>query len=104
MFHRFSLDKEEYLRKHHWRPNVESAFSAAKRVFGAAVRSKTLTAMRNEVLAKRVCHKVVQTVHAMYEPGVEVSFATEEQSVAKMILNSIYERKPQMRVADCGDR
>jgi hypothetical protein len=39
--------------------------------------------MRNEVLAKLVCHKVVQMVHAMYETGVEVIFASERPSDAK---------------------
>lgn len=86
MYHEFALKKEEFLRRYHRRSNIESAFSAVKRVFGDSVRSKTDTAMRNEVLAKLVCHNVAQTIHGMYELGIDGNFATEQPSVAKMIL------------------
>ena len=58
MFHLFCLNKEDYLRRYHRRSNVESVFSAVKRVFGDSVRSKNVTAMKNEVLAKLVCHNI----------------------------------------------
>lgn len=45
-----------------------------KAKFGDAVRSKTDTAMRNEVLAKIVCHNIVVLIHEMYELGIEPSF------------------------------
>ena len=42
--------------------------------FGDSVRSKTPTAMANEVLAKLVCHNVVCCIHEMHELGIEVGF------------------------------
>ncbi|HVS34977.1 MAG TPA: transposase [Gemmataceae bacterium] len=74
MFHLFSLHKEEYLKKYHRRSNIESVFSAVKRVYGDSVRSKTPTAMKNEVLAKLVCHNISQLIHLMYELGIEPNF------------------------------
>jgi transposase len=86
MYHLFCLKKDEYLRTYHRRSNIESAFSAVKRVFGDAVRSKTPVAMKNEVRCKMLCHNLVQLVHAMYELDVAVDFASESQSDAKIIL------------------
>jgi transposase len=85
MYHEFALKKEEFLRAYHQRSNVESVFSAVKRVFGDYVRSKTPTAMRNEVLCKLLCHNIRTLIHAMYTLGLDVNFATEKESVSKMI-------------------
>lgn len=86
MYHTFCANKEEYLRAYHRRSNAESAFSAVKRVMGESLRSKTPTAMRNELRAKLVCHNVVQLIHAMYELGLDVNFGSEEALDSKMIL------------------
>jgi transposase len=86
MFHMFSLRKEEYLRHYHLRSNVESTFSMVKRKFGDSVRSKTDVAMKNEVLAKFVCHNIVCCIQSAYEFGVEVIFGTEREIDPKMIL------------------
>src|SRR5215213_6859649 len=67
MFHLFAANRDEFLKRYHQRSNVESAFSMIKRKFGDAVRSKTATAMANEVLAKVVCHNVVCCIHAVHE-------------------------------------
>jgi hypothetical protein len=45
-----------------------------KRKFGDALRSKTDTAMRNEALAKFVCHNVCCLISAMYELGIDPRF------------------------------
>jgi transposase len=90
MFHLFSLNKEDYLRHYHRRSNVESVFSSVKRKFGDAVRSKTPVAMKNEVLAKLVCHNVSQLIHLMYELGTEVNFESEPELDSKMILKFPY--------------
>jgi transposase len=74
MYHLFCLNKEDYLRKYHRRSNIESVFSAVKRVYGDSVRSKTPTAMKNEVLAKLVCHNISQLIHLMYELGIDPNF------------------------------
>jgi transposase len=77
MFHLFCLNREEYLTHYHKRSNVESTFSMVKRKFGDAVRSKTDTAMKNEVLAKFVCHNLCCCVSAWYELGIEPVFVPD---------------------------
>jgi transposase len=74
MFHFFSLHREEFLTHYHKRSNVESTFSMIKAKFGDSVRSKTDVAMKNEVLAKMVCHNVVCVIHELYEVGLEPQF------------------------------
>jgi transposase len=86
MYHYFCLNKEDFLRRYHRRSNIESVFSAVKRKFGDFVRSKGDVAMRNEVLAKLVCHNIVCLVHAMYELGINVNFRSEPEFDSKMIL------------------
>jgi transposase len=86
MYHLFCLNKEDYLRRYHRRSNVESVFSSVKRKFGDGVRSKTPTAMKNEVLAKLVCHNISQLIHLMYELGVEANFGSESADDSKTIL------------------
>ena len=74
MWHFFSLNRETFLRHYHKRSNVETTFSMIKAKFGDSVRSKTDTAMRNEVLAKIVCHNIVCVIHELYEVGLEPQF------------------------------
>lgn len=70
-FHFFSLYREEFLASYHKRSNVESAFSMMKRKFGDSIRSKTAVAMKNEVLAKILCHNICCLISAMYELGID---------------------------------
>ncbi len=86
MYHMFCLQKEEFLRHYHARSNVASTFSMVKRKHGDSVRSKTDTAMKNEVLAKFVCHNICCVIQAAYEFGIDAHFATEEESDSKFIL------------------
>jgi transposase len=74
MFHFFSLNRAEFLQHYHKRSNVESTFSMIKAKFGDSVRSKTDVAMKNEVLAKIVCHNIVCVIHELYEAGLEPVF------------------------------
>jgi transposase len=74
MFHFFSMHRELFLARYHKRSNVESTFSMIKAKFGDSVRSKTDTAMKNEVLAKIVCHNIVCVIHELYEAGLEPQF------------------------------
>jgi hypothetical protein len=71
VFHLMSLNQEEYMAHYHQRSNVESTFSAMKRKFGETLRSKTDVAMKNEILAKVVCHNISCVIHAMYELGIK---------------------------------
>jgi transposase len=74
MYHQFCLNKDEYMDHYHKRSNVESTFSMIKRKHGDSVRSKNETAMRNEVLAKVVCHNLCCLISARYELGIEPTF------------------------------
>jgi transposase len=79
MFHYFSFKRDEFLRRYHQRSNVESTFSMVKAKFGDGVRSKTDIAMRNEVLAKILCHNICCLISAMYELGIDPVFWGDEQ-------------------------
>jgi transposase len=83
LFHFFNFKREEFLRKYHNRSNVESTFSMLKAKFGDSVRSRTDIAMKNEVLAKIVCHNIVVLISAMYELGIDPIFWAEK-SVAQI--------------------
>jgi transposase len=74
MFHYYQYRREEFLKHYHKRSLVEAVFSAVKRKFGDSVRSKTLTAMHNEVLAKLVCHNLCCVILSHLELGVEAEF------------------------------
>jgi transposase len=71
MFHYFQLHRESFFAKYHQRSNAESTFSMVKAKFGDSCRSKTETAMRNEVLAKFVCHNICCLISAAYQMGVD---------------------------------
>jgi transposase len=73
-FHFFSLHQEKFLAHYHKRSNVESTMMMIKTKFGDAVRSKTDVAMKNEVLAKVLCHNICCLISAMYELGISTAF------------------------------
>jgi hypothetical protein len=75
----FLTNREEFLKKYHPRSNVESTFSMIKQKFGDSVRSKTDTAMKNEVLAKIVAHNVCVCIAEWYGQGIEPAFGTEDE-------------------------
>ncbi len=77
LFHYFQFKREEFLKRYHARSNVESTFSMLKAKFGDGVRSKTDTAMKNEVLCKIVCHNIAVLISAMYELGIDPIFYSE---------------------------
>jgi transposase len=70
MFHYFQFKRDEFLQHYHRRSNVESTIMMIKTKFGDAVRSKTETAARNEVLCKVLCHNICCLISAMYELGI----------------------------------
>ncbi len=74
MFGYFQFNRQDFLRHYHQRSNVESTFSMTKAKFGDAVRSKTETAMKNEVLCKFLCHNIVVVHQAVIELGIEPVF------------------------------
>jgi transposase len=67
MFHFFSFKRDDFLTHYHKRSNVQSTFSMIKAQFRDHVRSKTDTAMKNEVLCKILCHNICCLISASYE-------------------------------------
>ena len=74
MFHYFALNKEEYLSHYHRRSMIETTFSMVKRKFGDSLRAKTDLAMKNETLAKFVCHNICCVIAGIYERGIDPKF------------------------------
>jgi transposase len=74
MWHYYSLNREDFLAHYHKRSNVESTFSAVKRLFGGSVRSKLLPAQLNEVLLKCICFNLSTLVHSIHELGIDPKF------------------------------
>jgi transposase len=74
-FHYFQFNREEFLTHYHQRSNVESTVMMIKSKFGDSVRSKSDIAAKNEVLCKILCHNICCLISAMYELGIEPTFA-----------------------------
>jgi transposase len=74
MFHYYNLNGEAFLDHYHKRSNVESTFNMIKAKFGAALRSKSDTAMVNEALLKVLCHNICCVIQSMHEFGIEADF------------------------------
>lgn len=86
MFHYFHFRRDEFLAHYHKRSNVESVFSAIKRKFGDAVRSRTDASMRNEALCKILCHNLTVVIQEQVELGIEATFWPEQADQSKDIL------------------
>ncbi len=82
MYHLFCLNRDKYLDHYHRRSNVESVFSAVKRLFADSVRSKTDTAMMNEVLGKLLAYNLCRLVHAIFELGLNVELGDKPKAPA----------------------
>ncbi len=82
----FSRNKEDYLRRYHRRSNIESVFTAVKRKFGDSVRFKNDTAMKNEVLAKLICHNLSCLIHTMYELGIEPDLSARPKAGERPVI------------------
>jgi transposase len=78
MFHYFSFQREDFLAHYHKRSNIESTMMMIKSKFGDAVRSKTDTAMKNEVLCKVLCHNICCLISAIYELGIQPELVAQE--------------------------
>jgi transposase len=78
MFGYFQFNRADFLAHYHARSNVESTFSMAKAKFRDSVRSKSDTAMKNEVLLKLLCHNIVVVHSAIIELGIEGTFWPEK--------------------------
>jgi len=70
----YQYRRDDFMQHYHKRSRVESTFSAIKRKFGSNVRSRTDTAMSNEVLCKLVCHNLCCVIKSQIELGIEPEF------------------------------
>lgn len=70
MFLHFQLQREDFLARYHKRSNVESTFSMIKAKFRDHLRSKTPTAMVNEILCKINCHNICVIIQESQELGL----------------------------------
>jgi transposase len=90
MYHYFQFRREEFLKHYHQRSNIESVFSMVKAKFRDHVRSKTDTAMKNEVLCKFLCHNICVVHQSHLELGIEPVFwgeapKEENPDILKMV-------------------
>jgi hypothetical protein len=88
-YHYFNLHRDEFLAHYHKRSNVESTFSMIKRKFGDSVRAKNDTSMRNEALAKFVCHNLCCLIQSMNEFGIDPTFGCTKSEAAAHKLRAI---------------
>jgi transposase len=88
-YHYFNLHREQFLAHYHKRSNVESTFSMIKRKFGDSVRAKNDTSMRNEALAKFVCHNLCCLIQSMNEFGIDPTFGCTKSDAAAPNLRAI---------------
>jgi transposase len=80
MYLYYNLRREEFLAHYHQRSNAESTFSMVKGKFRDHVRSKTDTAMVNEVLCKFLCHNLCCLIQSQCELGIEPVFWQDEKA------------------------
>jgi transposase len=74
MFFYYQFRREEFLARYHQRSNAESTFAMVKAKFRDHVRSRTDTAMKNEVLCKFLCHNLCVVIQSQCELGIEAVF------------------------------
>jgi hypothetical protein len=80
MYHYFQFRRDEFLTHYHQGSNAESTFSAIKRKFGDAVRSKSDTAMKNEVFCKFLCHNICCVIMEQCVLGIDPVFGPEAEA------------------------
>lgn len=77
----FQMHREEFEAKYHARSNVESVFSALKRKFGEALKSKNRVAQENELLAKVLAYNLTVLIHEIFEHGIIPDFLQDREAV-----------------------
>jgi transposase len=80
MFGYYQFRRDDFLKHYHQRSNAESTFSMVKAKFRDHVRSKTDTAMKNEVLCKFLCHNMCVLIQSQCDLGIEPVFWQDEPS------------------------
>jgi transposase len=89
MVHYFMFRRAEFMEHYHRRSNIEAAFSALKRKFGDGCRSKTDTAMDNEILSKMLAYNLCVLLMEQQVLGIEPVFWGEKKEEANNVLPMI---------------
>jgi transposase len=84
LWHYYQLNREDFLTHYHKRSNVESTMWMIKSKFDEHIRSKTDTAIVNELLCKVLCHNICVVIQSMYELGIEPTFCAERPLAQKV--------------------
>jgi transposase len=74
MYAMFMFNREEFESHYHLRSNVETTFSAWKLKFGDSLKSKNLTAQKNELICKAIAYNITVLIHEMFELGIKPDF------------------------------
>jgi len=89
MVHSYLFRRDDFLAHYHKRSNAESTVNMVKAQFRDHVRSKTDTAMKNEVLCKFLCHNLCVVIQSQCELGIEAPFWPEELPDKAAILSLV---------------
>ncbi len=84
LWHVYQYHREDFLTHYHKRSNAESTMWMLKSKFSEHIRSKTETAMVNELLCKVLCHNICVVIQSMYELGIEPTFWAETPFAQKV--------------------
>ncbi|MFQ5888145.1 MAG: transposase, partial [Candidatus Hydrothermarchaeales archaeon] len=76
MFNYFQFNQEEFMEHYHKRSNAETTFHMIKTKLGDKLKSKKLTAQKNELLCKIIAHNIIVLIHEMHELGIDPNFCT----------------------------
>lgn len=90
----YQLHREEFLQHYHKRSTVESVFAMIKAKFRDHVRSRTNAAMKNEALAKILCHNLCVLIQSQCELGIEPVFWPKADEPAGATLEAALPQKP----------
>lgn len=82
MYHYFMYNREDFMKHYHKRSNIETVFYMIKTKFRDNVRSRDITAQKNEVLLKILCHNICVLIQEMLELGIESTFLSKENNLA----------------------
>lgn len=74
MYHFYAMHQEKFLENYHRRSNVESTFSMIKSKFSGTLRTKNVTAQKNEALCKILAHNLCCLIQSMNEFGAKPDF------------------------------
>ena len=74
LWHVYQYNRDTFLTHYHKCSHVESSRWMIKSKFDELIRSKTDTAIVNELLCKVLCHNICVVIQSIYELGIEPTF------------------------------